>query len=320
MAYHSRRWGRVYAAWLQNKSVGADEFAVLSLLATYADTEGRCFPLQETLAEQLKRSRPWVNRVVAALVKSGLLEKTRRRRGGSETSCEYRVVFNSTDSLSELTGDGTTAAAGPLEPTRSPEWDSPVEVQSHDTTSRTSRTPASVSMETPQSHRRDTNQDHPIQDSENSHTAGARGVAGCLSDGPSLVGEDWVPTPADIAWAAQHCRNLDVLAHVQHFVSACHAKGYIYRDHSAAWRSWAVKAQDEGRFIQSDARGGRCAGEILERSRSSGCLGNSRNRRPNAPPQTPGKPAGSTMSPIVEANALKTERALQRLIARRGSE
>jgi hypothetical protein len=308
MAYHSRRWGRVYAAWLHNKPVGADEFAVLSLLATYADAEGRCFPLQETLAAQLKRSRPWVNRVIGTLVTAGLLEKTRRRRGGSETSCEYRIVLNSTDSLDEPSGAETTATAATAEP---------VEDQGHHRTRSFTGTPASVSVETPQSHQRDTNQDHSIQDSENSHTAGAREKSGFYENGPSLVGEDWVPTPADLAWGRQHCPKLDILAHVQHFVSACRAKGYVYRDHSAAWRSWAVKSQDEGRFLRPDVSAENQAGETSEGPLPSG-LG--WNRRSGAPARTPGKTTGETIRPIIEANARKTERALQRLMARRGAE
>ena len=92
------RWGRVPAWWLLHPSVDADRFCVLAALATYADEHGVCVPSQATLAQHLRRSRPWVNRVVAQLAAAGFLEKTARSRGnGGTTSCLYRLRITPPD-------------------------------------------------------------------------------------------------------------------------------------------------------------------------------------------------------------------------------
>jgi hypothetical protein len=59
---------------------------------------------------------------------------------------------------------------------------------------------------------------------------------------PTLVDEHWVPTAADLTWAGKHCPNLDILRHTQEYITGCRAKGRFYQDHSAAWRSWALKS------------------------------------------------------------------------------
>ena len=87
------RWGKVKAWWLMHPGIDADHFSVLAALSTYADEEGYCQPSQATLARWLKRSRPWVNRVIGELVEGGLLEKTARSRAnGGTTSCRYRLL------------------------------------------------------------------------------------------------------------------------------------------------------------------------------------------------------------------------------------
>src|SRR5258708_1835816 len=70
------RWGTVPAWWLHHPAVDADKFAILAAMATYADREGVCNPSQATLAKWLKRSRPWVNRIVADLAKIRLADGT----------------------------------------------------------------------------------------------------------------------------------------------------------------------------------------------------------------------------------------------------
>jgi hypothetical protein len=88
------RWGKVPAWWMMHEDMDADRFCIMSALATYSDEEGYCEPSQATLARRLKRSRPWVNRVIADLAEIGLLEKTaRHRQNGGTTSCRYRLAL-----------------------------------------------------------------------------------------------------------------------------------------------------------------------------------------------------------------------------------
>jgi hypothetical protein len=79
---------------MMRDDVDADRFCILAALATYADEDGYCEPSQATLARRLKRSRPWVNRIIAELAEAGLLEKTaRHRQNGGTTSCRYRLAL-----------------------------------------------------------------------------------------------------------------------------------------------------------------------------------------------------------------------------------
>jgi len=88
------RWGKAHGWWLLHPMMDADRFCILAALSTYADEDGTCHPSQATLARHLKKSRPWVNRVIGELTKYGLIEKTARTRSGNAgtTSCEYRLV------------------------------------------------------------------------------------------------------------------------------------------------------------------------------------------------------------------------------------
>jgi hypothetical protein len=92
--YGGSRWGRAPAWWLQHPATNLDLIGVLCALCTYADKDGFCEPSQATIARQLKRSRPWVNRVIANLTELGFIEKEVRQRkhNNGTTSCRYRLL------------------------------------------------------------------------------------------------------------------------------------------------------------------------------------------------------------------------------------
>jgi hypothetical protein len=92
--YGGGRWGRAPAWWLQHPATNLDLIGVLCALCTYADKDGFCEPSQSTIARQLKRSRPWVNRVIADLTTLGFIEKEIRHRkhNNGMTSCRYRLL------------------------------------------------------------------------------------------------------------------------------------------------------------------------------------------------------------------------------------
>ena len=79
--------------WLTPSDVGADEIAVMAVLALHANKSGSCWPTQGLIARMLGRSRPWVNKVIGTLVELGLVVKTNRSRDdGGDRACLYQLV------------------------------------------------------------------------------------------------------------------------------------------------------------------------------------------------------------------------------------
>ncbi len=79
--------------WLTHSDVGADEIAVMAVLALHANKSGSCWPTQGLIARMLDRSRPWVNKVIGRLVALGLVVKTNRSRDdGGDRACLYQLV------------------------------------------------------------------------------------------------------------------------------------------------------------------------------------------------------------------------------------
>jgi hypothetical protein len=204
------RYGIVRAAWIEHPEVGADEIAVLAVLAVHADTDGVCWPSQGTIAGQLGRSRPWVIGVINRLVDES----------GGLRSCHYRLS-KPEDAASGTAGNHhghTRDGAGRRD-------DSPC-------------------------HHGDTEQTQPnSKDSLGAADTrrGERGPdEGPTDDGKGVIEPGWVPTAADVAWAKARHPDLDVLAFTEAFVLSCRAKGYRYADPSAAWRRWL--AEPKGRL------------------------------------------------------------------------
>lgn len=199
------RWGKVPAWWLIHPAMNADRFCVLSALATYADEDGMCFPSQATLALRLKRSRPWVNRVVADLATAGLLIKiTRKRLNGGTTSCEYRLVTDQHAAVAAMTP--------PVVDTTSPchPGDGNQPQSQHNQVKPAPRHP----------HRKPT--------------------ATCSS---SPLRSGWEPSPSAREEALRLCPDADIDAHAIKFALRCHAKGYLIEagKEDSTWLSWLVE-------------------------------------------------------------------------------
>ena len=213
------RWGRVPAWWLLHPAVGADQFCVLAALATYADEHGVCVPSQATLAQHLRRSRPWVNRVVAQLAASGFLEKTgRSRANGGTTSCMYRLRLTLVNGA--VPDTNAPLAAKPTQP------------------------PPDVNMTRPMPHANipcqadDRNQLNPEQNNTPaSHAAPPSG------DVDIEVPPDWEPSTAETTEALRLCPGADLPVHVARFRARCRARGYRYRTGRLgdAWLAWLLE-------------------------------------------------------------------------------
>ena len=104
------RRGFVLASWLDHPDVDAGAFAVLAALATYADSGGLCWPHPKTIAEKLKRSRPWVLAVLNRLVDAGLIERRPRRSYARSGAWEF-ILVDFTSSVSPTPQDATCQPA-----------------------------------------------------------------------------------------------------------------------------------------------------------------------------------------------------------------
>jgi len=225
------RWGRVPAWWLLHPDVDADRFCVLAALATYADEHGVCVPSQVTLAQRLRRSRPWVNRVVAQLAAAGLLEKVQRSRGnGGTTSCLYRLRLTPLDGAALDPGATNTGGRPPRKHgAAAPDLDVTGPVPRVDTPCQPG----------------DTNHLYLEQNNTPAPRATVPDNNGDARGATAEVTLDWEPSPAEIAEALRLCPGADLPLHTARFRARCRARGYRYRaGHLGdAWLAWLLEDQ-----------------------------------------------------------------------------
>lgn len=89
------KFGVVPTLAILDKSITHAELRVFSLLCSYADKHGECFPSQNTMCEQLGVNRQTMNKHMQALVKHGWVTSTPRHRSdGSQRSNLYRVIHD----------------------------------------------------------------------------------------------------------------------------------------------------------------------------------------------------------------------------------
>src|SRR5688572_26302953 len=200
------RFGRVPACWLDHPAIGTDELAVLTVLAVHAGRDGVCCVRQSVLADRLKRSGEWVNRITARLARlDGVLEKERRTdRDGWTVACRYRLPDLA---LCELDTSDVIGGARP------------------------EQTLGNKNSSSPPRARAPGEPDSGAVDSQKEQAATANTGAE-----PTLPPADWQPSADDIAWLAEHRPDLDATAMTAVFVAGCRAKDLRYANLSAAWR------------------------------------------------------------------------------------
>ncbi|WP_207540748.1 helix-turn-helix domain-containing protein [Sabulicella rubraurantiaca] len=196
--------------------MNADRYAVLAALSTYADDQGWCFPSQGTLARWLKRSRPWVNQIIADLARLGFVEKTQwRRNDGGMSSCRYRIVeylpVTAKGSVEAATGAGRQPDRGCHPGDRN----QPKAEQNQNPPAAPRATELSRSTD---------------------ERADPRGEL-------VSVPKDWAPSADELGEAARLAPRMDLSRHTAKFVHRCQAKGYRYRADciGAAWLSWLIE-------------------------------------------------------------------------------
>ena len=200
----------LHESWLTHSDVGADEIAVLAVLALHSNKSGSCWPTQGLLGRLLGRSRPWVNKVIGKLVELGIVVRTHRTRDdGGDRACLYTLVT-------------------PIK-----------ESQAQD---------SFVSEADTRSHRYDSVKELPEQTRE-THAARPAPDINVVQLDLQMPKPDWQPSDVDLTWAMNRHPDVDLSASIERFVLRCTAKGYRYRDLGAAWRSWlADDSKAGGRF------------------------------------------------------------------------
>lgn len=103
------RYTTIPAGALTDEHLNMTDIRVLGILGTYNWHKGWCFPLQDTIAEALNRSRPVVNASLARLEARGYVE-SKKKKGGANRKL-YRVVLDQKD-------DGNDMPDGMLEAER----------------------------------------------------------------------------------------------------------------------------------------------------------------------------------------------------------
>lgn len=201
----------LYRRWIAAPGVGAAEIAVLSGLYARADAAGVCAGLvQDELAAELGKSRPWLSAVLTKLQAPDLSLVEARRERGFRGMVYALVGAQDTDSSgrpADTTGqpaDGLLRTGNPLNP------DS--------------------------------------QNSSSFRAGGSVGASGIRNrDTPAkdALAEDWQPDAADLAWAAETRPEVDPAAVTRKFVSWCRKanarNGYSPADPSGAWRKWVTR-------------------------------------------------------------------------------
>ena len=214
------RWGKVEGWWLHHPDTDADHICMLAALSTYTDDRGTCYPSQATLARHVKRSRPWVNRVIAELTAIGLIRKTARTRtnNAGTTSCEYRLV----DRCEAL--DNSVI---PVTEATEPSHDGDTPSHGDDTTQLTTK---QEDYARPATHQ-------PMHDRIPERMV--RPLRSSRVDVPA----DWKPSEFVMARATLLCPDTDLHAHIIKFVSRCRSKGYLYQADARddAWLSWLAE-------------------------------------------------------------------------------
>ena len=185
-------------AWLLHPEVSADEIAVLAVLALHAGRDQTCFPSQGHLATMLGRSRSWVCRVIGRLVEIGLVVQTHRTRHDGGDRSCLYQLIVPPVESKPVSQEHTGCAVG-------------------DTIKTDKESNKGLTA-----------------DAHEEQSARVVALQPVLTELPI----DWQPSDHDLLWAIERFPTADFHQLTERFVLRCQARGYRYRDWSAAWRAW----------------------------------------------------------------------------------
>jgi hypothetical protein len=269
--------------WFGHPDIGPAEFTVLMCLLRHADRHGICWVGQARIGGYFRRSRAWANAALRNLEEAGLVRIDRRRGGdGRDETCIYRLMgqdgtawqggilamedapIEGQDVPERYCPDPSFVIASP--PDRAEPVPAAVGSRAG-TPSQRADTPGNPAGTPCQ--RADTNLTHfndsdslslrdlrcGVREGKNEGIGNHRGREGAppaeersaslTLERPAPPALDWMPRVEDVAWALRTIPDLDVDRHTERFVLSCRAKGYAYRDPSAAWRRWLIEPKTE---------------------------------------------------------------------------
>lgn len=94
MTGQRRAFGVVNANIMRSPSISGTAKALYSLLATYADAEGVCWPSIAVLAEGLGSSESTIHRALGELQDKGVIERTERKRSNGSQTTSVNVLLD----------------------------------------------------------------------------------------------------------------------------------------------------------------------------------------------------------------------------------
>lgn len=230
MTIHGR-FGLLPAAWVMRDDLGLDEIGVLACLSIYADRDGWCFPKQATLAQHLKRSRPWVIKVLNRLVEHGLIERFHQFSAtGAQLPCRYRLLRNHANATACHDNDTPLSfpdrGCHPVDTKQN-------QIQQEDSLS-------ADAIEDTAAHVRPAGHTFPQQGKSNLPPP-HRTESQPPPLPKTLVDQNWQPSPDDLFWATKNYPKIALPLFTAKFINVCHAKDYRYVNHSCAWRAWLAE-------------------------------------------------------------------------------
>ena len=220
-------------AWLVHPDVGVDEIAILAVLALHANRGGSCFPSQGHLASIVGRSRSWVSKVISRLVEIGLVVRTHRHRHDGGDRSCLYHLIGIPQHSSAVSKENTGCADR-----------------------NTVKVPKEI------------NGTHPASAPETQSSPNLQ-----IQAQPSDLSEDWQPSDQDLVWAIDRFPSADLQALTDRFIQRCRAKGYRYRDVSAAWRSWLIDDLTPGASPRLGAWGDRNQKRVAAENRLAAWAG-----------------------------------------------
>jgi hypothetical protein len=200
------------ADWADHPDIGVDELAVLAILSLYASGEGRCWPSQTTIADRLGKSRSWVNRVLGRLHALAIVGRERREAERGRHATRLYTLVGHAEALATAFGPGVSRDG---------------HVAGRVAEGQHEQQPSAESGISP----------------EGRDTLGQGDSPDFGQGEPTLPTTDWRPTAEDRACAQAVGVDPDQFAAL--FVASCHACGYRYRDHSAAYRTWLINCWEK---------------------------------------------------------------------------
>lgn len=238
------RWGKIPAWWLFHPDMNADRLCILAALTTYSDDRGLCSPSQSTLAKRLKRSRPWVNRVLAELVEIGLIiKRPRYRDNGGATSCEYVVRFQSKGSTAPSPVTARTAPCPAPDTPCSPGDTNQVDTEQNQNARADAREQDFPIQSEESISEFPTGQAQAKEGSDRQYKTDNKTAPALDRQLPQAPERDWHPSDEVIEQARKLFPHADIKTHIALFISKVRGKGYCIDPSRMddAWLSWFIE-------------------------------------------------------------------------------